>query len=538
MHSSGRRAMRHEPGESAVWERVAVVVVAVATLWVHWSALGGWWLWDDAQIVAHAQRFRWFDALVEPEAWRWLSRANFTPMVAVSFELDLWLAQLSPRGYYLHQVTVIVVVAVALFFFLRGLGVSKTASLMLSIFFVGSPPAAECVRALMTRHYLEGAALFLMAANVWTRAQSRGSLTIAAVLALLATLSKELYVPLVVGLLGLDWLNGRRHRQLAVRAGVVTLVALAYSVWRLVMLGGLGGYGDGIRGGELRPIRILTMLTGAVYPAWWLASLAGVGILAFLLVRRWRLAVTGATILAVLAVLPLVPVLPFPFTRYFLVAMLLMAVLLGLAERWIGGYPFRAMLALLMVGSVGAGVELSREIADEGRIWRGEGEWILAGPPSPTLFTRSHTLHLHGLQTIYGRELVNPVWLSPVVVDRPGLSYSKARRPIALYAPPVEVRTIDPSEVRLELSREGGIFRWSIDPGEEEWFYMSSPYGELFPFKSTGWLRWPTGPWPPTLEGEGAFRFAVKESKRSWAVTPVLPLPGDGEVVRWGELRK
>ncbi|HVR43361.1 MAG TPA: hypothetical protein VMS56_07935 [Thermoanaerobaculia bacterium] len=506
----------------------------------HRSALEGWWLFDDPQIVAHARQFPWYEIMFLPSAWRWLSTSNFTPLVTLSFELDLMLGGLDPRVYYAHQLSSALAAGLALHAFLRALRVPVASSAMLAAAFLASPPMVECVRSLMTRHYLEGSLLFLVAANLWVRARTRAGLTAASALALLAMLAKELFVPCFLGLLLIDRFRRLPRREMAERALAVAAVVTLYTAWRFLALGGFGGYGPGLRTGSLpTPLDLISIFAGEPDAPWWALWLAALSFVVFRSRLRPRAAWSAAGAILLLGLVPILPVLRFPFPRYFYVLGLMIVVLFGLAHPLLGRRGGLLVPLALLVSSAGAGLQAARGAELEAAAWEREGRWMLEGPPAPTLFESAHTLYLDGLRHLYlgpGSEPAHPVALSTVVVQPEWPEMVRFRH--GRMVKPTEherVSPLDPSRSGLVLANRGGRYAWSLWPRGGDWRYVASPFGEAFAVEAEGSLRAPTSLWPPTREGEGWFRFA-RRVERGWIVSPRLPLPQRGEAVRWGTI--
>jgi hypothetical protein len=227
----------------------AALLLLVGGLFHHITA--GFWRGDDPAIVLHALQSPGLAAFFDPADWQKISPSNLTPWITLSFKLDLALAGVSPRAFYLHQLVSTGLLALTAYGLGRQWLPPAWAALVVALGLLGAPTAGV-VDQLMTRHYLEGLVLALLSLLAWVQAERRASMGWAlagAVAYALAATAKEVYVPL---LLVLPWLArpapGQKPAQ-AFRRWLRLLpfvaVAAAYVLWRRHMLGNpLGGYGE------------------------------------------------------------------------------------------------------------------------------------------------------------------------------------------------------------------------------------------------------------------------------------------------------
>lgn len=211
-------------------------------LFVNYSALSGYWRWDDSSVLFHINKFSIIDDFFSPEIWREFSRTNLMPWMAFSYELDLILFGLRPSLFYFHHLLSLFSCAISLYFLLR-FWVRKRFALIGATFFLLGAPSVTVAQQLMTRHYIEGL-LFcltsLIAFTLYLRKGGKALILISVVCYGLAVVSKEIYVPLVVLLVFMP--EGAIRQRLSVIAPFI-LVSLVYSVWRTYMLGMvIGGY--------------------------------------------------------------------------------------------------------------------------------------------------------------------------------------------------------------------------------------------------------------------------------------------------------
>ena len=160
-----------EPGDP-IGRIAGSISLAILALIYHADALSGWWLWDDPQLVLHALRTTPFEELFVPGKYLTLAAHTFTPLLTLSFDVDLAVAGAEPTAFYIHQLAMIALAAV-LFFLLLGRFTDSLFAWLAGVMFVIAPPTLLAVRTLMIRHYVEGLVLALTAFLIWTRRTPR-----------------------------------------------------------------------------------------------------------------------------------------------------------------------------------------------------------------------------------------------------------------------------------------------------------------------------------------------------------------------------
>lgn len=391
-------------------EALPLALVLLGVVAVHHSVLGGWWRWDDSQILLFASRHSPWDYFFRPGHWQQLSPSNFTPLVALSFDADLWFFGLRPAGFYAHHLVVLGLLAAASYGLFRRFAAPLPAGAGSLLFTMGAPVAVTAQQ-LMTRHYLEGLLCTIGAAVFFLRAVERNRavwVIPGTCCYLLAVAAKEVFVPLPLVLLALPAGEWRRRARYSVPFWVVLL---GYIPWRFSMLGfSAGGYDHlGASWGDW--VRLPWNMWGALAGS----SVAGVLLLGLLVLLAARLAAEHpwprlAFALAVTAAVaaPLLPVAglvaePGRLTLVpWWVLSLLAAVLLG--RWWRGTTRSRVFATLAWVAMTGvvaghtmATLEevrpLARQFDAEGRfVWEnwqrpvhlytprlGSGSWYHAG---------------------------------------------------------------------------------------------------------------------------------------------------------------
>jgi len=210
---------------------------------------------DDTQILKHVATHHFWEYFLVPSVWRELSTSNLTPWVDLLYELDLSIFGLKPVYFYLHHLVAFGLLNVTAYYFLRT-WLCRTWSFAVCLFFTLSPCYAHNVYFLMTRHYVEGLIWSLLAIIFYLKALKTQSLVwacLGALFYLIATLCKEIYVPLIILLpvwprvyvgeygYGRIGILGERLRYFS----PFIVIAAIYCFYRRWMLGNwIAGYGN------------------------------------------------------------------------------------------------------------------------------------------------------------------------------------------------------------------------------------------------------------------------------------------------------
>lgn len=196
------------------------------------EVLNGWWTFDDPDILHYVETIGPFAGFFDPN-----QKYNFyTPLQHLSLGIDYWLFGLEPAGFYWHHLLSLSVVVLLAYAVLSLFFAPLLASIVVSLFVV-SVPTAQVTHYLMVRHYVEGLALSLIAVWAYVQAvkEKRWAWAgLGGVFYLLATMAKELYVPLVIVL---AWLPiGTIKTRIRFLTPYVVL-AILYTLLRVYMLG-------------------------------------------------------------------------------------------------------------------------------------------------------------------------------------------------------------------------------------------------------------------------------------------------------------
>ena len=234
-----------------VSDRIISLCLGAFPFFIYGPNLPIWWIGDDTQILKHVASHHLWECFLVPSVWRELSPYNLTPWIDALYDLDLFLFGLNPIYFYLHHLAIFGLLTVTTYYFLR-LWLNRSWAFAASFTFVLSPCYANNVYFLMTRHYVEGLLWSLWAIILYIKAlrDQRPALAYwGALFYLIATLCKEIYVPLV--LLLPVWPEGNRSGYIQAFSKRLfyflpfILIAGAYTLYRRWMLGNwIGGYGN------------------------------------------------------------------------------------------------------------------------------------------------------------------------------------------------------------------------------------------------------------------------------------------------------
>lgn len=525
---------------------MGAVALTLLSLALHASALNGWWLSDDPQVLVQAVRQSPREYFFVPDAWQYLSASNFTPLVTLSFETDLALAGLRPWFFYLHQILALTLAIVLLFLYLQPYAGSLAAFLGSAVFAV-SPQAVLAARTLMVRHYVEGLVLSLIALLLWRRGRLRPSLVwsvLAATAYLLAVLAKEVYALVPLLMLLDSRLNGESWRSIFRRIIPTVLAGLVYLAWRVSILGSAGGYGLTIRFEDLEYLSVAAMSHAPAVTMWAVtAGLAALCVIA--LVQSPRRALLVLVTMTVVGVVPLLPVLSLRESRYGFV----LFALIGAACALVPGTARRlrtiAVAAALVVftATLIAGLIVLRSHSVAARDSVAEGRFIWSGRADQrVLVARSPGWYLGGLAELRGRENPGPMpryilseeglWVEPIDLEQT----LQVREGVVTALPASVADSVRQrragmdaaAPINVTVSREDHQIRWELGPEtSESWVFLSYPEYDEYQIPPRGSRIIP--------EPQGLQQFRVMRGLPGgrWTITPPLTLPGPDQTVRF-----
>jgi hypothetical protein len=325
--------------------------------WLLYSgALDLWWTEDDFFQLQYALGHAPGEYAFDPDVWRRLPNRVLSPLLFVSYDLDLALFGLSTTAFYAHQLVSVGLAGAVLFLVLR-LWLPVAWSFLGGSLFLLGPPIASLPPLLMVRHYPEAVVLGLLAVGAFVLAIRRRGATaalltlVSALLYLAASTAKEIALPLPA-LLAVLPAGGPRRRILLLTPHAA--VASLYVVYRTWMLGTpFGGYGWAAPPGDwpgvlaALPAKLARELAGP--SGWGWAALLAIALpVSGCLVRSPAVRALCATGLLV-AWLPIAPVSIEMKPRLALASWLLVAVAFALATRRLAAAgPGRGVVAFLV----------------------------------------------------------------------------------------------------------------------------------------------------------------------------------------------
>jgi hypothetical protein len=332
-----------------------VVVAAFLTLLclgLHYSALAGGWRYDDGKHLHFTALYSPWQYFFLPEIMREQSWAHFTPWNALFYEIGLVFSGLAPAGHYAHMLLMLWLTAMATYVLLR-LWLHSFSALMGAVLFLAMPATAAVGQMLMTGHYVYGLFFTVLALYFFTRGVREHRIyfsVLAALFYALACWSKELYVPTILALILLPeshWKIRLRHCWPAMA------VACAYTIYRLMVLQGVGGYGQSSQTSAVSTTETLSQIGSNLFSAGWTVKLITAYLLISLaiLISTRKQRISPVFLLGCLVVIffPILSVLHNGFgsenLRFLFFASWSLAVLLV----WISGTNKFHLLSLILV---------------------------------------------------------------------------------------------------------------------------------------------------------------------------------------------
>lgn len=524
---------------SSMRARTLVVSLALVTLAVaiHATALRGWWLYDDPQLLIEAIRQPLYGVLFDPAEYTHLAAHTFSPMQLLSFKFDLFLHGLDPTVFYAHQLLAIAAASM-LFYLLLRLYVPDLYAALGSGVFLMTWAAVYAARTLMIRHYVEGLVFALAAMLAWRRG---GRWTVlASLLYLLAMLSKEVYATLPIFFMCQSRYTKRPWREFIAPA----IAAIVFLVWRWRMTGLMGGYTRvaGMREIENLPSALWSHIVGPA-PGWAFAVWALCIILAIgLFIWRHRARALGFMAAALFAmILPILPLAAnFEWRYSFAFVSFLIAVLTIASGTTQQRWPV-AILAVLLMTSAITSIQQRRYyekltrtgIEQEGRyVWtqprtapalaaRSSPEWYLQG----LSWLRKREGRGEGPQAVYSRYAVTAGNVDPTRI----VTIDEGR--VVPFAYPDSENARKNFDANVPLTIEFAVrdhdAQWRLGPPGAHFVFLTVPGYTAIPIPPIGKQR------VPAPREKQFFRIVREEDSGRWTVSPVLPVPAEGTATMW-----
>lgn len=533
----------------------AALALLGLALFLHAGALGGWWLFDDPQLVIEAIRQPLAGALFHPADYLHLAAHTFTPLLVASFKIDLAAAGVSAHAFYLHQL-ISLAVAALLFFALLRRYTGLTHAFVGAALFIASWQMTYSARTLMIRHYIEALVFALAALLAWSSRPSVRREMIGSAAYLLSLLCKEIFAPLPLLLVVQSRADGESWRTTLRRLIPPALTLLLFIAWRRAMTGLLGGYNEAPDAAHVLalPARLWEQHVGPG-PAWlhvlWLVATILV-LVAGLAAERVRFALVILAF-AVVAILPVAPLAASLEWRYAFAYTVLLIALLTLASHASRSRIVTAVLALLTIGTAFGAVHQRREYQAMTHASTLEGRYIWSAPASaPALAATAPEWYLDGLSWLRTRDgrgaaprficskfaltsgefdparvvvldqLGQPAPVSWIAVDDP--RSTQFGRPESW---PKEHALLQPLPLGVSMKYDRGEVSWSFAPAEGRFFFISEPGWSATELPATGTRR------VAAPRDQHYFRVARVLPNGVWTLSPRLPVPQDGATTSW-----
>lgn len=539
------------PERTAHLRTFVLAFLLLATVFLaHLPALGGWWTTDDPQVLLQAARTSPMAVLFDPAAWRVLSTSSFTPLVTLSFELDLALFGLEPLFFYEHQILSIALVALLVFLLLEQ-SCGKTVAILVAAAAAVSPAMALAAGSLMVRHYVEGLVFSLAALLVlrlWPSERRSVVPDLAiAVLYLFAMLAKEIYAPLPLLFLAELGIQREPWRRVIVRMIPSAVAAAIYLVWRSLLLGSGGGYGTVI---DLRDLLFLgpRLVTRVLIPLpplvlWILVGVVLVGGIAAA-IRAPRAAGWWALATGLALLLPLIPVAGEVQARYAILPMTAAIVLGGAGLVALPRRVAIGLAAILLLASIAGGRLVHRDLDFSSRAMIAEGRYIWRAPAlAAPLVAGSPGWYLEGLRDLRrlnGGGDAPPYFLSSyaltagavepeeVLTSEGGSRELRRLEPERILAIAMERKRRDDSiPLRVRVVQRESVVSWDLDPAPGHFVWLTWPEYDEYAVEPSGSRR------IPASVGIDRFQIRREDPDGRWTLSPALDLPPDDGVVEW-----
>lgn len=362
-----------------------LLLLTILVVGLYHQVLRGWWTYDDPAILKQSiQHYPW-EYFFNPHVWQQITVNNLTPLIFLSFDIDVALFGLDPLWYYAHQLVSLWLGVIMLYFVLL-LYVPSTFAAMGSVLFVVGTPVTGIVTQLMTRHYLEGMVLALIAMYLFVKALRTKRIVLAWISGLvyiLAMSAKEVYVPLVLAVLALPENTWRIRFKYATP---LLLAILFYIPWRMLMLGeAVGGYSSIVKTQDLLllPQKILHLLFNCNTLWGTLTAFIALGIIFGMPWRRWH-TFLYTICMSVLVFIPIVPLAPGAMSyRYVFViwTTLCIGVSIGFfsfwKQKWWRIFVISPMWIIIILATVINSNHKMTAYVKEMNRWRAEGKFVL-----------------------------------------------------------------------------------------------------------------------------------------------------------------
>lgn len=214
--------------------------IAFLLFLINYRILNTWFIVDDTACI-FCSSFDTVNLLFDKGTYLFFNQLFFTPLLPILFKVDLPLFKMNPLGYHLHNLLVAFLSCVVFFKIVRmycSPFFSWLGTLSLSV----SLPMSFDIGWITRKHYLWGFLFFLFALYLfkkWEDKKDHVLIALSLLATLLAFLCKEAYTILPAAILVIS--SGSITDRVKKTAPYI-VIFIIYFIWRIYMLGGIGGY--------------------------------------------------------------------------------------------------------------------------------------------------------------------------------------------------------------------------------------------------------------------------------------------------------
>ena len=207
---------------------------------VNYRLLAEWFMIDDTAMI-FCSGFDTIKLLFDKGTYLYFNQLFFTPLLPISFKIDWYLFQMNPAGYHLHNLLAAWLCCVLLYIFFRNYLTPFFGWLGVMLFAISLPVSFD-IGWITRKHYLWGFFFALVAVHLfrqWEHDRKPSKIILSLVCTLISLLFKEAYavLPLFVFLLATGSPVVRMRK-----SAFFLIVLVTYLLWRLYVLGSMGGY--------------------------------------------------------------------------------------------------------------------------------------------------------------------------------------------------------------------------------------------------------------------------------------------------------
>lgn len=207
---------------------------------INYRVLDTWFIVDDTANI-FCSSFDTMRLLFDRGTYLFFNQLFFTPLLPISFKADWLLFKLNPAGYHLHNL-VVAFLCCLIFYKFQRLYFSPVISWLGTVFLSFSLPISFDIGWITRKQYLWGFLLALVALYLlkrWEANKKRYILFFSLMSTLLSFLFKEAYtfLPAIIFIVSSGSIKERAKKTIP-----YFLILAVYILWRVYMLGSLGGY--------------------------------------------------------------------------------------------------------------------------------------------------------------------------------------------------------------------------------------------------------------------------------------------------------